>query len=839
MSPENRRLHQISPDLAWRDKRRFNENKTHLARESNSRFPKSIPPQIAEMLEVIPDPIEEFVQRHQAPEPSSWAAKPKGGIPEKKSLPFSNEGDLRKLAAVREESQEKKKKVWPRLVAAVAFAGLAAWGWSELLKPSSGSAPKASPTATTPEFPWTELSGPFEGHPLRRQSPIIELVPALVPTDTVDLPEEITAPTQPELQPTVLPVQSLPQVEPPPPIQVEPQPEAQPLPTPEQPPSQSTNQSIAETQPIGGGETEIVSIESSPNEVSAREINNFLQEMNLLGKTLQIVREEREQVWPRAARESEELKAQGIPVDYLAVSVNYREIGGQIAEGYFRSILEQAGARNGYVLLNVPDTETAERALSQLEETFSDYPEWLVRVGLNFDATLLPGDNFLDARQINEFLEMRYAPWHDGYYSQGVQLSRIKNGESRPGFVFVYFYPESFLKRDAASRGAVTHLEELRRYYLAQGVVVSPVNAWANLEMRPEGIHRFRGLTEQTMREEVLNFRRLDLTARAVDKADNMLLALRHLNGERVALPVDWEAVRQPFEVSFVLQPGQTFSFHPNVLPEFSSPDVVLDLNFSSSRGYKTVGYLDGSGVCHLATLINWVASEAGLETRAPTRHIGGPVHDIPSEYDTAILTSQPEQNLYLRNTLSFPVEFVFEANSEEITLSIVGLSGELVNLGVLDQRWAEYRPLVERILREEGLDFDVNLIGAMIAVESCFIPDNVSWADSRGLMQLWSGNWVPGTAEHNEFVNNWRDAGWNIRAGVGHLADDRRYCINAGRSDLRCWLIAYNGGRGTIGNPLLESVQFADLVMAVKQGLDEGRSLSGLIDINRYEACR
>lgn len=201
----------------------------------------------------------------------------------------------------------------------------------------------------------------------------------------------------------------------------------------------------------------------------------------------------------------------------------------------------------------------------------------------------------------------------------------------------------------------------------------------------------------------VLASHSLDLTTRQPNSyanlvfADNILLALHYLKGDVENLKleakksgpanIDWEAVRQPFEVSFTLKPGEIFAFHQNVLPEFDpssgGPIVTMNSRFLIEEGYKSVGGLGGNGVCHLASLINWVASEArlaedgeskraGLKATSMVDHNFAPVPGVPSEYGASIRSQNPTQNLYIKNNFDFPVEFEFKNDEETIILTIL-----------------------------------------------------------------------------------------------------------------------------------------------------------------------
>lgn len=178
--------------------------------------------------------------------------------------------------------------------------------------------------------------------------------------------------------------------------------------------------------------------------------------------------------------------------------------------------------------------------------------------------------------------------------------------------------------------------------------------------------------------QEVLAEHLLDLTIRDEDSkanqgfADNILLVLHYLKGDVESPKIDWYWAYQPFEVSLILQPGEIFAFHDNVLPEFAYPVITMNSEFITDEGYKSVWGLGGNGVCHLASLMNWVATKAGLEVVAPNGHNFAPVPGVPKEYGTSIRSQSPTQNLYIRNNLEYPVIFKFVANSRIVSLSLL-----------------------------------------------------------------------------------------------------------------------------------------------------------------------
>lgn len=188
----------------------------------------------------------------------------------------------------------------------------------------------------------------------------------------------------------------------------------------------------------------------------------------------------------------------------------------------------------------------------------------------------------------------------------------------------------------------------------------------------------------------------MDLTNRYPDKwvndvfSDNILLTLHYLKDPAFAKASafvetsadksagEWNKVRQPFEIEFILMPGEVFAFQDNLLPEFENKVVkTTNAHFNFDDGFKSDGYLIGDGVCHLASLINWVASEAGLKVVAKVNHDFRSVPGIPGEFGTSIMWTpdnsrgSSSQNLYLENTFDYPVKFVFKADAQTVSLAI------------------------------------------------------------------------------------------------------------------------------------------------------------------------
>lgn len=160
---------------------------------------------------------------------------------------------------------------------------------------------------------------------------------------------------------------------------------------------------------------------------------------------------------------------------------------------------------------------------------------------------------------------------------------------------------------------------------------------------------------------------------------DNILLTLRYLEGSVTeADEISWEAVKKPFKYEFSLKPKEEFAFHDTILPEYAGNIVkTTNAHFNYQDGFKSDGYLFGDGVCHLASLLYWVAKDAGLEVVAPTNHNFANVPEVPREYGVSISFRPNEvyrsalQNLYITNNKEVPIDFVFEYNGEDLKISV------------------------------------------------------------------------------------------------------------------------------------------------------------------------
>lgn len=156
---------------------------------------------------------------------------------------------------------------------------------------------------------------------------------------------------------------------------------------------------------------------------------------------------------------------------------------------------------------------------------------------------------------------------------------------------------------------------------------------------------------------------------------ENILIALGYLAAESKDIQQREEG---DFVFSLILEPGEVFAFHSQILPEFKNTKIITQKSgFLPKDGYKTIAGLAGNGVCHLATLMNWVASEAGLEVTAPTNHDFAAIPGIDRKYGTSIYFTEAggsvteRQNLYLKNNKDYSVSFVFSLKGDNLIFSI------------------------------------------------------------------------------------------------------------------------------------------------------------------------
>lgn len=173
------------------------------------------------------------------------------------------------------------------------------------------------------------------------------------------------------------------------------------------------------------------------------------------------------------------------------------------------------------------------------------------------------------------------------------------------------------------------------------------------------------------------------LTQTPISPIRNMIMSSASLNlaerqgfRDNILLAVDY--LNHINEGNLILQPGEIFAFHnQGILPEFKNDKIISqESDFTTNSGYKVVAGLGGNGVCHLASLMNLVATKAGLEVMAPTNHNFVVIPGIDKEYGTSISTrNSPErQNLYIKNNKNFPVVFVFNKEGDLLRFSILAL---------------------------------------------------------------------------------------------------------------------------------------------------------------------
>lgn len=163
----------------------------------------------------------------------------------------------------------------------------------------------------------------------------------------------------------------------------------------------------------------------------------------------------------------------------------------------------------------------------------------------------------------------------------------------------------------------------------------------------------------------------------------NILLNLAYLNGKVTkASDIKWDEIERPFQYEFKLEPNKTFAFHSDVKAQYQDLLVkTTNAHFNATEGFKTDGYLFGDGVCHLASLINWVAKEAGLSVEAPTNHDFANIPDVPKEFGVSIYSnpfakgSNTEQNLYITNNKTKPISFKFEYQNNKVRVSVIELN--------------------------------------------------------------------------------------------------------------------------------------------------------------------
>ncbi len=160
---------------------------------------------------------------------------------------------------------------------------------------------------------------------------------------------------------------------------------------------------------------------------------------------------------------------------------------------------------------------------------------------------------------------------------------------------------------------------------------------------------------------------------------DNILLTLAYMDGKVTkAADINWETIEKPQEFKFTLKPGEVFTFHQDVLSSYQGKTVKsTNAHFNAQDGFKFSGLYYGDGVCHLASLIYWVAKDAGLGAERPASHDFMPIAEVPKEYGVSIyyMPGNPEanahQNLYVTNDKDKDIRFVFNYDGDNLKVQI------------------------------------------------------------------------------------------------------------------------------------------------------------------------
>lgn len=160
---------------------------------------------------------------------------------------------------------------------------------------------------------------------------------------------------------------------------------------------------------------------------------------------------------------------------------------------------------------------------------------------------------------------------------------------------------------------------------------------------------------------------------------DNILLTMAYMDGKVSSKAnLDWQKVTAPFDWQFTLQPGEEFAFHDQTLAKYAKNIVMTTKShYNYDEGFKSDGYLMGDGVCHLASLINWAAKDAGLEVVALRNHDFAHIPDVPKEYGVAIFTNPyakegGDTNLYITNNQDKPITFLFHYVDDNLTVAVL-----------------------------------------------------------------------------------------------------------------------------------------------------------------------
>lgn len=236
-------------------------------------------------------------------------------------------------------------------------------------------------------------------------------------------------------------------------------------------------------------------------------------------------------------------------------------------------------------------------------------------------------------------------------------------------------------------------MNELITSLLLVGNLVLPTPAQTNFVYPlPDNVIQYQISQKKLLAKEImdLNKRNPDSSVNDIFR-DNILLNLHYIKGDQQSVfkankvelygenKIDWVKLREPFEFRIMLKQGELFSFHDELLPEFEKYKGNAKTGwtkFSANEGYKTLDGLSGNGVCHLASLINWTASEAGMGVTAKVNHDFYPVPGVDRKYGTSIVYRPGQmttkmQNLYVMNNFLETAIFSFKADKDKVELEI------------------------------------------------------------------------------------------------------------------------------------------------------------------------
>lgn len=160
---------------------------------------------------------------------------------------------------------------------------------------------------------------------------------------------------------------------------------------------------------------------------------------------------------------------------------------------------------------------------------------------------------------------------------------------------------------------------------------------------------------------------------------DNILLNIAYMSGRvHQGSDINWEDIRKPFQYEFILEPGKTIAYHDGILPEYEGKvAMTTNAHFNAAEGFRTSGLLYGDGVCHLASLMHWVALDAGLDSKSPTNHDFAVIPGIDRQYGVSIFNSpgatstNQMQNLYITNNKERNLKFKFDYDGANLKFSV------------------------------------------------------------------------------------------------------------------------------------------------------------------------